>query len=185
MDVLDAAAPADEVPALGDRAGVADLFRARHVDLVRLATLLVGDQATAEDVVQDVFTRVYARAERLTANGIAMPYFRTAVVNACRSVHRQRGVVRRFGGSVEAKLWAEPAGSPEAAVLLAEDRRQVLRALDALPRRQREALVLRFYQRLSEPEIAETMGISRGTVKSTLSRGLDALGAKISKENSR
>jgi hypothetical protein len=60
-------APADEVPAPGDRAGVAELFRA--------------SQATAEDGVQDVFTRVYARAERLTANGIAMPYFRTAVVN--------------------------------------------------------------------------------------------------------
>lgn len=86
------------VPAPGGGADVADLFRARHVDLVRLATLLVGDQATAEDVVQDVFTRVCARAERLAANGIAMSYFRTAVVNACRSVHRRRGVVRRFRG---------------------------------------------------------------------------------------
>jgi RNA polymerase sigma factor (sigma-70 family) len=160
--------------------GVADLFLARHVDLVRLATLLVGDQATAEDVVQDVFARVCAREEQLA--GRAMPYFRAAVVNACRSVHRRRGIARRFGGSVEAKLWSEPAGSAETAVLLAEDRRQVLAALAALPRRQREALVLRYYQRLTEPEIAETMGISRGTVKSTLSRGLDALGARLSKE---
>jgi RNA polymerase sigma factor (sigma-70 family) len=66
--------------------------------------------------------------------------------------------------------------------LLAEDRRQVLAALATLPRRQREALVLRYYQRLTEPEIAETMGISRGTVKSTLSRGLGALGGRLSKE---
>jgi RNA polymerase sigma-70 factor (sigma-E family) len=160
--------------------GVADLFLARHVDLVRLATLLVGDQATAEDVVQDVFARVCAREEQLA--GRAMPYFRTAVVNACRSVHRRRGIARRFGGSVEAKLWSEPAGSAEAAALLAEDRRQVLAALATLPRRQREALVLRYYQRLTEPEIAETMGISRGTVKSTLSRGLGALGGRLSKE---
>lgn len=57
----------------------------------------------------------------------------------------------------------------------------MLQALAALPRRQREALVLRFYQRLTEPEIAQTMGISRGTVKCTLSRGLDALGGKLSK----
>lgn len=153
-----------------DAAGIAELFRARHVDLVRLATLLVGDQATAEDVVQDVFTKVCARAEQLAGKGIALSYFRTAVVNACRSVHRRRGVARRFGGSVEAQLWAEPAPSPEATVLLTEDRRQVL-----------QALVLRFYQRLTEPEIAQTMGISRGTVKSTLSRGLDALGGKLSK----
>jgi RNA polymerase sigma-70 factor (sigma-E family) len=163
-------------------AGVADLFLAGHVDLVRLATLLVGDQATAEDVVQDVFVSVCARWQRLTEKGRAMPYFRTAVVNACRSVHRRRGIARRFGGSVEAKLWSEPAGSAEAAALLAEDRRQVLAALATLPRRQREALVLRYYQRLTEPEIAETMGISRGTVKSTLSRGLGALGGRLSKE---
>jgi RNA polymerase sigma-70 factor (sigma-E family) len=191
LDVLDEApapagrAPASRAPAPHDEAGIAELFVARHVDLVRLATLLVGDQATAEDVVQDVFTKVYARAERLAENGIAMSYFRTAVLNGCRSVHRRRAIARRFGGSAEAKLWAEPAESPEATILLAEDRRQVLRALAALPRRQREALVLRYYQRLSEPEIAETMGISRGTVKSTLSRGLDALGGKLSKENGR
>lgn len=187
-DVLDTtAAPLAEAPRAeeprADAPVVADLFRARHLDLVRLATLLVGDQATAEDVVQDVFTRVCARAERLAASSIAMPYFRTAVVNASRSVHRRRSIARRFGGSTEAKLWSEPAGSAEAAVLLAEDRKQVLAALAMLPRRQREALVLRYYQRLSEPEIAETMGITRGTVKSTLSRGLDALGSKLSKEN--
>ncbi len=178
-DILDATiSPPDALHPPDARAGIAELFRARHVELVRLATLLVGDQPTAEDVVQDVFTRVYARG-----SDIGLPYLRTAVVNACRSVHRRRGVARRFGGSVEAKLWAEPVGSPEAEVLLAEDRRHVLRTLDTLPRRQREALVLRFYQRLSEQEIAETMGVSRGTVKSTLSRGLNALGGKLSEES--
>jgi RNA polymerase sigma-70 factor (sigma-E family) len=189
LDVLDAAVtPRGEAAARGgtsapcDGAGIADLFRARHVDLVRLATLLVGDQATGEDVVQDVFARVCARAERLSENGIAMAYIRTAVVNACRSVHRRRSIARRFGASAETELWSEPPRSPEAAVLLAEDRRQVLRALAALPRRQREALVLRYYQRLSEAEIAAAMRISRGTVKSTLSRGLDALGDKLNKE---
>ena len=67
--------------------------------------------------------------------------------------------------------------------MLAEDRRRVLRALSRLPDRQREALVLRYYQRLTQAEIAESMGISQGTVKSTLSRGLDALGGKLSKED--
>jgi RNA polymerase sigma-70 factor (sigma-E family) len=181
VDVLDASAspPADVTSPGG---GIAELFQARHVGLVRLATLLVGDQATAEDVVQDVFTRVCARADQLAGNDIGLSYFRTAVVNACRSVHRRRGIARRLGGSVEVTLWSEPTGAAEAEVLLAEDRRQVLLALAALPRRQREALVLRYYQRLSEADIAETMGISRGTVKSTLSRGLDALGGKLGKE---
>jgi RNA polymerase sigma factor (sigma-70 family) len=122
--------------------GVADLFRARHLELVRLATLLVGDQATAEDVVQDVFVKVCAQWERLTEKGVGVSYFRTAVVNGCRSVHRRREIARRFGRTVEAALWTEPGPSAEAAVVLAEDRRRVLRALAALPHRQREALVL-------------------------------------------
>jgi RNA polymerase sigma-70 factor (sigma-E family) len=184
-DVLDAAAvppdqPESEPP--HDQAGIADLFHARHLELVRLATLLVGDRATAEDVVQDVFVSVCARWQRLTENGVAVAYFRTAVVNACRSVHRRRGIARRFGQGTEAALWTEPEPSAESAVVLAEDRRRVLRALSRLPDRQREALVLRYYQRLTQAEIAESMGISQGTVKSTLSRGLHALGGKLSKE---
>ena len=183
-DVLDTAAVPPDQPESepSDQAGVADLFHARHIELVRLATLLVGDRATAEDVVQDVFVSVCARWQRLTENGVAVAYFRTAVVNACRSVHRRRGIARRFGQGTEAALWTEPQPSAESAVLLAEDRRRVLRALSRLPDRQREALVLRYYQRLTEAEIAESMGISRGTVKSTLSRGLHALGGKLSKE---
>jgi RNA polymerase sigma-70 factor (sigma-E family) len=183
-EVLDAeAVPADQpVSGRRDPAGIADLFHARHLELVRFATLLVGDRATAEDVVQDVFVKVCAGWQRLSENGVAVSYFRTAVINACRSVHRRRGIARRFGRGAEAALWTEPEPSAESAVLLAEDRRRVLRALSRLPNRQREALVLRFYQRLTEAEIAESMGISRGTVKSTLSRGLHALGGKLSKE---
>lgn len=173
--------PDQPVPGPRGQDDIADLFHARHLELVRLAMLLVGDRATAEDVVQDVFAKACAHRERLTENGLAVSYFRTAVVNACRSVHRRRGIARRFGWGTEAALWAEPEPSAESAVLLTEDRRGVLRALSRLPSRQREALVLRYYQRLTEAEIAESMGISRGTVKSTLSRGLDALG-RLSKE---
>jgi RNA polymerase sigma-70 factor (sigma-E family) len=175
---------ADQVtPDPRGQADIADLFHVRHLELVRLATLLVGDRATAEDVVQDVFVKVCARWERFTGTGVAVSYFRTAVVNTCRSVHRRRVLARRFGLGTEAALWAEPAPSAESAVLLAEDRRRVLRALSRLPSRQREALVLRYYLRLTEGEIAESMGISRGTVKSTISRGLDALGGKLGKED--
>jgi len=158
---------------------VAELFRAHQLGLVRLATMLVGDQETAEDIVQDVFARVFRGWERVTASGVSAAYFRTAVVNGCRSVQRRRGVASRFRGSAEAKVWAEPAASAEAAVLLTEDRRRVLRALASLPHRQREVLVLRYYQRLTQAEIAETLRISQGTVKSTISRGLTALGRKL------
>jgi RNA polymerase sigma-70 factor (sigma-E family) len=160
-------------------ADLAALFRARHLELVRLATLLLGDQAAAEDVVQDVFARVHAGWERLAANGVSVAYLRTAVVNGCRSVQRRRVIARRFGVSREAALWSEPHESAEAVVLLAEEGRRVLRALASLPQRQREALVLRYYQRLSEAEIAEAMRISRGTVKSTTARGLATLSRKL------
>jgi RNA polymerase sigma-70 factor (sigma-E family) len=183
-EVLDTEAVPPDQPVSGPRDldGIADMFHARHLELLRLATLLVGDRATAEDVVQDVFVKVCAHRQRLTENGLAVSYFRTAVVNACRSVHRRRGIARRFGRGADAALWTEPEPSAESAVLLTEDRRRVLRALGQMPSRQREALVLRYYQRLTEAEIAESMGISRGTVKSTLSRGLDALGGRLSKE---
>jgi RNA polymerase sigma-70 factor (sigma-E family) len=185
-DVLDTSGSGEPdesgVPPRG-RAEIAEMFRARHLELVRLAALLVGDQATAEDVVQDVYTKVCAGWERLADSRLAVSYFRTAVVNGCRSVHRRRAMVWRLGRMMPPPFWDEPEPSAESAVMLAEDRRRVLRALAGLPRRQREALVLRYYQRLTELEIAEAMGISRGTVKSTLSRGLAALGNSLTGEN--
>lgn len=156
------------------------LFRSHQLELVRLATLLVGDQPTAEDIVQDVFARVYPRWYRLTEHGTdPLPYIRASVVNGCRSAHRRRGVARRFGGAHESPAGQPDAVSAEDAVLLTEDRREVLRAMAGLPGRQREALVLRYYLDLSEAEIAATMGTSRGTVKSTISRGLAALSRAI------
>jgi RNA polymerase sigma-70 factor (sigma-E family) len=161
-----------------DEADIVTQFHARHLDLVRLATLLLGDRAAAEDVVQDVFARVWERRDRLAAAGFTAAYFYRAVVNGCRSVHRRRGV----SGAGEAALRPEPGTSAEDIVLRADEDRRVLSALATLPRRQREALVLRYYQRLSEAEIAAAMRISRGTVKSTTARGLAALGRRLRQE---
>jgi DNA-directed RNA polymerase specialized sigma24 family protein len=69
---------------------VADLFREHHVALVRVALLLVGDRATAEDVVQEAFVGLFGAAGRLTSPDKALPYLRASVVNGCRSVHRAR-----------------------------------------------------------------------------------------------
>jgi RNA polymerase sigma-70 factor (sigma-E family) len=163
-------------------ADIVALFRARHLELVRLAALLLADYAAAEDVVQDVFTRVWAARQRLADDGVSPGYFYTSVVNACRSVHRRRATARRFGGSRDAAQWSEPAASAETVVLSADEDSQVLRALASLPNRQREALILRYYQRLTEAEIAEVMRISCGTVKSTTSRGLATLARRLRQE---
>lgn len=144
------------------------LFRRHHRHLVRTALLIVGDRATAEDVVQDAFTRVHRRLPKLTDRDDLLPYLRTAVVNGCRSVLRRRRLLLR--PAHDPSVW-----SAESAAMVAEDHREVHAALSALPARQREALVLRYYLDLTEAEIAEAMGISVGTVKSTTSRAMAAL----------
>jgi RNA polymerase sigma-70 factor (sigma-E family) len=166
----------------GGEADIVAEFRARHLELVKLAALLLGDYVAAEDVVQDVFTRVWEGRQRLAASGFSAPYFYRAVVNSCRTVHRRRQVTLRFGGRAEVALRSEPGTSAEEVVLRADEDQRLLRALATLPQRQREAIILRYYQRMPEAEIAEVMRISRGTVKSTTSRGLAALGKRLQQE---
>lgn len=151
------------------RLTVADLYAAHRLRLVRLAVLLVDDLETAEDVVQDVFARVQ-REWRLDDPDRALAYLQRSVVNTARSVLRRRRTARSH-----LSVPAPAEGGPEASVLLAEEHREVLAALQTLPARQREVLVLRYWSELSEAQIAETLGISRGTVKSTASRAIDAL----------
>ncbi|GLY77181.1 RNA polymerase sigma factor [Actinoallomurus iriomotensis] len=152
-----------------------ELFRVHHMSLVRLALLMLGDQTSAEDVVQDVYARLQRRRRSRPPADLAA-YARAAVLNACRSLLRRRALMRRF---VEVP---QPVWSAENDVLIAEDRRRVLRALTRLPPRQREAIILRYYLNLSQAEIATSMGISPGTVKSTLSRGLTALRVQYEEE---
>jgi RNA polymerase sigma factor (sigma-70 family) len=167
-----------------DSAAIAALFRDHHAELVRLALLMLGDLATAEDVVQDVYASLHRRSRAQgSAQGRAptveapLPYVRAAVLNGCRSVLRRRAIARRVGLAHRAALTDETTvrASAESEVILSEDRRQVLGALDRLPRRRREVLVLRYYLGLSEAEIAAVLGISAGTVKSTAARALAAL----------
>lgn len=148
---------------------IADLYAAHRVRLVRLAVLLVDDLDTAEDVVQDVFARVQ-RSWRLNDSRMALPYLQRAVVNAARSVLRRRRTARAYVVPHEG-----PRDGPEGSAVLAEEHREVLAAVRQLPSRQREVLVLRYWSDLSEAEIATTLGISKGTVKSTASRALAAL----------
>ncbi|MGO1053974.1 RNA polymerase sigma factor [Crossiella sp. CA198] len=147
-----------------------DLYRQHRMRLVRLAILLVDDPATAEDVVQEAFTGLHRNWGGLRDGAAAVGYLRTAVVNGSRSVLRRRKTAREYQPP-----HLTTARSAESLAMLTAEHQAVVSALGQLPPRQREVLVLRYYGGLSEQEIAESTGISRGTVKSTASRALDAL----------
>lgn len=140
--------------------------------LVRLSVLLVRDRGQAEEVVQDAFIELHRRWARLEDPDKALAYLRQTVVNRSRSALRHRGVVQRHLARQHGIDTAPPADEP---VLADSRRRAVLDALQHLPRRQREVLALRYYLDLSEAEIADTLGISKGAVKSHASRGAAAL----------
>ncbi|MBK3568652.1 SigE family RNA polymerase sigma factor [Streptomyces sp. MBT62] len=159
------------VPADFGEPGIDALYAHRRLDLVRLALLLVDDLPTAEDVVQDVFAALYRRyGARLAGLDNPDAYLRTSVVNTSRSVLRRRRTVR-----AHVPERAGHAPSAEEPVLLREEHGEVIAALHRLTRRQREVLVLRYWSHLSEAQIADTLGLSRGAVKSTASRALVAL----------
>jgi len=155
---------------------VADLYRVYYADLARLAVQLVGDPDAAEDVVQDVFVGLHRR-QSLASLEDPRRYLITAVVNRSRSVLRRRRVARAFRPASE-----RTAESAEAPSLRAAERARVLAALDRLPLRQREVLVLRYYRDLSVHEIAAVLSIAPSAVSSSLSRGLKALTATLDKE---
>ncbi|MEJ3743246.1 SigE family RNA polymerase sigma factor [Actinomycetes bacterium KLBMP 9797] len=153
-----------------ERPSVADVYAAHRLGLVRLAILLVDDLPTAEDVVQDAFAGLVGRLGAGTDVNNLLSYLRKAVVNNAGSALRRRRVARNYVAP------HQPAhGGPEGEAVLAEEHREVLTALRKLSQRQREVVVLRYWADMSEAEIAETLGISRGAVKSTASRALVAI----------
>jgi RNA polymerase sigma-70 factor (sigma-E family) len=153
-----------------------EAFRLHSAELLRVAAFILGDRGAAEDVVQDVFVRVHEREDLM--NGDPQYYLRAAVINGCRSTLRRWRLIRRHAEQQGQRSACPPLTTEEAA-LVDEDRKRVLAALATLPRRRREVLVLRFYLEMSEAEIARTLGISPGTVKSTAARGLAALARQL------
>lgn len=149
---------------------VTALYSANYRSLVRLAAMLVRDAGTAEEVVQDAFVAMHGGWRRLRDPDKALSYLRQSVVNRSRSVLRHRAVVEKY-----APKGLPDAPSAEAGAIGELERSAVIDALAKLPGRQREALVLRYYADLSEAEIANAMGISRGAVKSHTARGMSAL----------
>lgn len=166
-------------PASDADVAVAALYRSHRLAMVRLARLLVDDLETAEDVVQDAFAALHRRWGSVSTPDAALGYLRTSVVNGSRSVLRRRRTLR-------ANPWPDATGwrgdDADARVLLEEEHREVLVALRKLPGRQREVIVLRYWAELTEAEIATTLGISVGAVKSSASRGRDAIAAMLGGE---
>ena len=170
--------PSPEAGPDGAAAAVGALYESSALGLIRMAYVMLGDLASAEDVVQEAFYGLYRRWDRLADPAGALHYVRTSVLNGCRSALRRRAVRRGF---VQQRTLADepPAVSAETVMLGGEEREDVIRALRRLPDRQREVLMLRFYAELPDEQIARVMGIRPGTVRSTAFRALDALGRAL------
>ena len=149
----------------GGRLGA--LYERHASDAVRLAYLLTGDRSLAEDLVQEAFVRMFGRFRDLRSPEAFPWYLRRTVVNLANS-HFRHAKVERTYVERQGRLpdeWAQEIGS----------RQEMWEQLRRLPERQRAAIVLRFYEDLTEAQTAEVLGCRLGTVKSLVSRGLEAL----------
>lgn len=162
------------LPRMSRDDGTAALFRREHGRLVAYARLMVDDQQTAEDVVQEAFLGLHRRWSTLSDEHAALAYLRVAVANGARSQLRRRRTVRAFRPPP-----ADDAPSAEALAVRSDEHRLLVEALRRLPGRQRDVLVLRYFFDLTEAQIAAELDISRGSVKQHASRGLASLTTRV------
>lgn len=144
----------------------ADVYNAHHRRAVRLAWLLTGDPHAAEDAVAEAMTKVWRQWDKGRVDDVG-PYLRRAVVNQVRSRGRRKVLERREAGKRHGDARGVRLHDEDIA-----DRDEIWRALNELPPRQRQTIVLRYYEDLSEADTAEILGVSVGTVKSQVSRGI-------------
>jgi RNA polymerase sigma-70 factor (sigma-E family) len=165
----------------GSTDAVSALFLAHHRRLLGLAALLVDDRGTAEEVVQEAFISLHRRWGHLRDPGAAVAYLNKAVVNGGRDRLRHgRRVV-----AIMPRMVPVPEGraSAEQDAVRHDEADRLWQAITALPMRQRQVLVLRYYLDQSEAEIADTLEVSRGSVKRHASRGLAALALSLEAES--
>lgn len=161
------------------RPTIADLYVRHAPAAVRLAYLLTGDAVLAEDLVQDAFVKLAGRLVHMRDPVAFEAYLRTTIVNLSRSYFRRKRVER--GYLERARLEASSPVAPPSSSL--EDREELWRALSHLSPRQRAAIVLRFYEDLSEAEVGDILSCAPGTVKSLVSRGLEKLRDEVRRED--
>ncbi len=169
---------------VGDRAGAAvaeieggrlgALYAAHAPDAARLAYLLTGDRALAEDLVHDAFVRMAGRFRDLRDPGAFPAYLRRTVVNLARSHFRRKRVERAY--------LAREAGTPAIPVAEPSVHDEMWRALQRLPVRQRAAVVLRYYEDLTEAQTADVLACPVGTVKSMVSRAMARLREELTRD---
>lgn len=150
---------------------LADLYRLHAAGAARLAYLITGDEALAEDLVHDAFIKISGRFADLRDPEAFGPYLKRTIVNLANSFFRRRKLERAY-------LQAEGDAARVAPAMEAGDpleRQEMWNALRRLPPRQRAAIALRFYEDLTEQQTADVLGCPVGTVKSMVSRGLEAL----------
>ncbi|UBU13662.1 SigE family RNA polymerase sigma factor [Nonomuraea gerenzanensis] len=145
---------------------------ARGPALLRAAHQLTGHPLDAEDLLQSALTKTYQAWERIEDRGALDGYVRRAMVNINISQWRRRKLEEYPSDELPEQASFDPAGSSEVHEALEQ-------ALRELPERMRAAIVLRYYEDMTEPEIAKTLGISVGTVKSTVSRAMAKLRAAL------
>jgi RNA polymerase sigma-70 factor (sigma-E family) len=180
MDIHAAAAsPSSSWPQRGQgeaAAAVGALFEEHHLELVRMAVVMLGDVGLAEDVVQDAFEKLQVRWHRLRDPGSALAYARATVLNGCRTAVRRSIRARRHAARDAVTL--TPGADTDTAQAIA-DGSELMAALRRLPRRQREVVVLRFYLDLEVAEAAEVLKINPSTVRATTTRALARLAQTI------
>lgn len=150
-----------------------ELYHQQWEPMIGVAVLLTQDRSSAEDATQNAFVALYRKQHRVPNRAAAMGFVRSAVVNQCRNVLRSRRTLWR-----KAPLIAVPDHVPDIGTDV-ETRTSMWQAVQQLPTRMREVLVLRYYADLNEQQIADTLGVSVGTVKSSASRALTKLEAVL------
>lgn len=149
------------------------LFRAHATPLLRLAIVLTGDRPLAEELVQDAFVRLH-RSGTAPAIGAELAYLRRTVINLSHGHHRHLRVVRGHRPDAPGT-----EASAEVDAVRRDGQRRVVDAVRALPERQRDCIILRFYADLTDVEIADDLGISAGSVKTHLHRARAALADRL------
>lgn len=160
------------------RAGVVSLYQDQFRNVARLAYLLCGNTQQADDLAHDAFVRLYEHWDRVDDPAKRLAYLRSIVVNLAHSAHRRAATARRHVG---APMLAEggAATSAEDEAMSRSSRPDVIAALGTLPDRQRTAVVLRHWLRMTEGEIAEAMGCSVGSVRTHVARGHQTLAVRL------
>ena len=155
-----------EVEGTESTLAVEALYRAEAKTLIGMLTTYVGDRGLAEDLAQEAFLRVQRTWDKVREPDRAVSYLRATAFNLARSSFRRRTLTLAPSPSV---------ASPEDGIVLREDQRAVVAAVQRLPKQQRACVVLRYYAELGIDDIAATLDLSPNTVKTHLVRALDAL----------